>query len=425
VSLDLLLKGGTIKERAYGIWSLATSYLRHRNYIFGDRKSIENMAGFARELRNRRFSLEVESENADVFEEALNTVMQLPGDWHTGLNMAQGIVKCFWTPLLSPMKDFLGWKRCNEKVASCYYQITRLIKLTNEELHRFLLHEFVSTNWKAYKEQQPSDKNDNDIICKVAHEYQLYLRHNEDHSNDELMKMACLFLHMSDDFFLFVQSYRCGDAIGIEQGYEWFVAAWTSLGQVKYVAAYHEQVAQLLVKHSYQMLMESRINRTVRPHPRSTGKSCIAHDEFLELGNRLFSMFAKAKSLKGMIRNGAFVGLAQKCKKHMQRYHKQEQDDNVTTKLRKICNGRVVPRAGSPSDQTPERRFIYESITHLFDNRTTTNRNRVLTNKTVANVQKLCKTILVRDKLEKRMKEANECTASRLLNGIHEEEGFR
>ena len=171
VSLDLLLKGGTIEEREFGIWSLAANYLRHRNYIFGDRKSIENMAGFARKLCSRRLSLEVESENADVVEEALNTVMQLLGDWHTGLNMAQGIIKCFWTPLLSPMEDFLGWKRYNEKVASCYYQMTRLIKLTNEELHRYFLHEFVSTNWKGYKEQQPSDEDGGDIICKIAHEY--------------------------------------------------------------------------------------------------------------------------------------------------------------------------------------------------------------------------------------------------------------
>ena len=86
-------------------------------------------------------------------------------------------------------------------MTSCYYQITRLIKLTNEELHRYFLHEFVSTNWKGYKEQQPSDEDGGDIICKIAHEYQLYLRHNEDNSNDEFMKMACLFLHMSDDFF--------------------------------------------------------------------------------------------------------------------------------------------------------------------------------------------------------------------------------
>ena len=155
--------------------------------------------------------------------------------------------------------------------------------------------------------------------------------------------MACLFLHISDDFFRFVQSYRCGDAIAIEKGYEWFVTAWTSLGQVKYVSAYHEQVAQLLVKHSYQMLMESRINRTVRPHPRSTGKSCIAHDEFVELGNRLFAMFAKTKSLKGMIRNGTYVGLAQRAKKFCQRFYHPEKDKHQTTKSRKIINGRVVP----------------------------------------------------------------------------------
>ena len=104
------------------------------------------MGGFTRELHGRRFSLQVEGENADVSEEALNTV--LPGDWHAGLNMVQEIVKCFWTPLLAPIEDFLGWKLVNEKVVTCYYQSMRLIKLINEELHCYLLHEFISTHWK-------------------------------------------------------------------------------------------------------------------------------------------------------------------------------------------------------------------------------------------------------------------------------------
>ena len=67
----------------YGVWALDKDYCLHRNYIFGDRTSIENMNGFVSELRGRKVSLEVEGDNADIFEEALNTVMQLPGDWHT------------------------------------------------------------------------------------------------------------------------------------------------------------------------------------------------------------------------------------------------------------------------------------------------------------------------------------------------------
>ena len=224
VALDLLLKGCTLHEVHCGVWALDKNHHLHRNYIFGDQKSIENMNGFVSELRGRKVSLEVEGDNANIFEEALNTVMQLPGDWHTGLNMSQSIFKCFWTPLLEPMKDFLGWKRVNDKVSSCYYQATRLIKLVNEELHRFFLHSFVSKNWPQYKTQLIDGANSTilgaNLICKISHEYQLYLRDCEDNSTDEFMKMASLFLHMSDDLFLFIQSYQCGDAIAIEKGYE-------------------------------------------------------------------------------------------------------------------------------------------------------------------------------------------------------------
>jgi len=186
---------------------------------------------------------------------------------------------------------------------------------------------------------------------------------------------------------------------------------------MKYAAAYHKQVAQLLVKHGFQMLMESRINRTVRPHPRSTGKSYTAHDKFVELGNRLYAMFAKAKSLKGIIRNGTYVGLAQRAKKFIQRFYRPEKDEHLTTKSRKIIDGLIVPQAGYPSDQTPKRQFIYEAFTHIFKDESS---DRQLTNKTVPNVKRLCKTKLVCEKLEKRMKEeAQEYTASRLLNGIH------
>jgi len=43
--------------------------------------------------------------------------MTVSGDWHTGLNIAQSIFKCFWKPILFPIMDMLGWKRINEKVS--------------------------------------------------------------------------------------------------------------------------------------------------------------------------------------------------------------------------------------------------------------------------------------------------------------------
>ena len=122
--------------------------------------------------------------------------------------------------------------------------------------------------------------------------------------------MVRMFLHMSDDFTIFIESYCSGDAVATIKGYDWFVPVWTPFGQHKYVAAFHDQIDQLLVQHSYRRYVESLLNRVVRTHPAGTGKGCVAQDEYLELGNRLFAMFLKMRTLKGMIRIRFFVGLA-------------------------------------------------------------------------------------------------------------------
>ena len=166
----------------------------------------------------------------DKFDKASDTIMTLPGDWHTGLNIAQSIFRCFWKPLLSPIMEMLGWKRINKKVSGCYYQASRLIKFINEELHRFMLHRFATEKGEGYQEML--EKGDLDVLCAFSHGYQEWLRKMEVDGHDDQFEQVCaLFLHMSDDFTLFVESYRSGDSIMVERAYDWFVPVWTSLGQ--------------------------------------------------------------------------------------------------------------------------------------------------------------------------------------------------
>ena len=99
--------------------------------------------------------------------------------------------------------------------------------------------------------------SNNDVFCKISYEYQQYLREIEDRDidgEDEFLTMCALFLHMSDDLFLFIQSYRAADSIATIKGYDWFVAARTAaLGQHKYVAPYHEQFDMLLDRLAYSL----------------------------------------------------------------------------------------------------------------------------------------------------------------------------
>jgi hypothetical protein len=171
----------------------------------------------------------------------------------------------------------LGWKGINSEMKGCYYRASRLIKFTNEELHRFLMHQFISDNWETYKTML----NDNavscyDVFCKISQDYKSYLHGIEnctDEGQDEFLKMAAIFLHMSDDMFLFIQSYRADDGIAIIKGYDWFVTVWVVLNQNKYVAAFHEQLQMVLVKHKFRRYVEALRNRTVRTHPKSSGKT--------------------------------------------------------------------------------------------------------------------------------------------------------
>ncbi len=89
-------------------------------------------------LSNRFLSFEESSIRAEIFLEAFDKVMLLPGDWHTGMIMLQSIYKLFWTDLLKPLRDILGWKRIAKGVWSCYFQASRLVKFTNEVVSSYL-----------------------------------------------------------------------------------------------------------------------------------------------------------------------------------------------------------------------------------------------------------------------------------------------
>ena len=118
--LDLFLKGATLNKDSNTSWSLTANYLDNWNYVFGDSKTLESITVFTNSLHDRQLSLQETSAQSDFFGKALGTVMAVPGDWHSGLNMAQSIFKCHWKALLEPMKDCLGWKGINEQVCGCY-----------------------------------------------------------------------------------------------------------------------------------------------------------------------------------------------------------------------------------------------------------------------------------------------------------------
>lgn len=182
-------------------------------------------------------------------------------------------------------------------------------------------------------------------------------------------------------------SYRYGDVVAIEKGCDWFITVWSSLKQVKYVAAFHKQVDQLLVRSPTSWHVESQLNRTTQAYPQSTGKPTFAHDEYIKLGDCVFSMFPEMNSLKGMIRAGTYAGMAQRSKKFTQKHYKIKQygEKKKVNKKKptKIKDGNVITRAGTKWKRTQERQHIYELFTIVFKKK---DQCRKLSTKTVCHL---------------------------------------
>ena len=89
-------------------------------------------------------------------------------------------------------------------------------------------------------------------------------------------------LEMSYDCFQFVESYRLGDSVAVEYGYQKHLPVWQFLGQHKYVDIFYKQQETLYCDCSFSVLQELRMNRFVCCFCASTGRRCVSQDEFLE-----------------------------------------------------------------------------------------------------------------------------------------------
>ena len=73
VMFDLLLKAGTMLEYEGKLMAHGDCDI-HRNYVFGDRKSIELLNAFRSDLQGRGITLNEMNEQCDEFEKVLDTL---------------------------------------------------------------------------------------------------------------------------------------------------------------------------------------------------------------------------------------------------------------------------------------------------------------------------------------------------------------
>ena len=197
ITLDLVLRAGILVEAEDGSWTVADNYLTRRIYLYGDAKRVENMVKFVRDMQDRRISYSAANVQPEVFLKALEVVMDLPGDWHTGLNMAQTIYSYCYVGFLDQFQELLGWKRVNKEVSQCYFQATRLIAFVHDELNCLFAHQYVAE--RAETETGTDKDDDADHIVATAIGYLKRVRGLK-LSSDKWVSTCAVFLKMANDY---------------------------------------------------------------------------------------------------------------------------------------------------------------------------------------------------------------------------------
>ena len=361
ITLDLLFRAGVLENDDGGGWALADDWENRRIYLFGDAKTIENMTKFVRDMQDRKISYSMANLQSEIFLQALTRVVEMPGDWHTGLNMLASIYNLYYVGFLDQFQDHLYWKRINKDVSGCYYQAHRLVKFVHDELMRFFMHQFVSERSRTDEDVLLSQPQ---FICKVASEFMEFMNELKS-SGDKWISTCAMFLEMSYDFLEFVEAYRVGDAVSIEYGYQKHSPVWMAVGQHKYVDIFYGQQEALYRDLRFSQLQEIRLNRVVRWYHGKTGKRCVAHDEFLEHGNRFFFNFPLPKTLTSFAFQSNYVGIGLMCKRHTDTWCTSSWKGDVARDYTKSV----------PPSMTPEKKLLYQVIaklnTHIVDPRRT------------------------------------------------------
>ena len=88
-----------------GGWALADDWQSRRVYLYGDAKTIENMTKFVRDMQDRKISYRAANVQAEMFLQALDCVVELLGDWHTGLNSLTTIYKLYYVGFLDQFQE--------------------------------------------------------------------------------------------------------------------------------------------------------------------------------------------------------------------------------------------------------------------------------------------------------------------------------
>ena len=228
---------------------------------------------------------------AECFTKALRRLMIIPGDWHAGLSMLQSIYNIFWDAFFEPFKVKSKWKNLGKDCAKNYFNCSKLVKMVYHELIGILMQTYVDghcDNLRLVFSDEEDDLSDANFLCYFASSFLVWLEDLTEGS-DHWLRTCSLFVQIAKEFLTFVESYRCGDSIAIEYGYQRFVPVWRCLRQSRYLERHWRQQEEMMMKFPFTWLETLRRFRTVGRYPGKCKKGRIAMDECLELSNRFYA----------------------------------------------------------------------------------------------------------------------------------------
>jgi hypothetical protein len=277
-------------------------------------------------------------------------------------------------------------------------------------MRMYLLCFYVSATFAKITERMETSR-EADVLCSIAMSYREWLLGGIKLSDNHFC-LCAHFMTMSGDFLEFVTAYRFQDSITIESGYSWFAPSWKILGQLKYYEAYHEQLDCLLKNNKYLQLEEARRNCCVGRYHGDTGKLALAHDEWLELNNKEFSLYPSVWMFNGMSRQVQFIGLTHKAKHVVETIYSPGSISELT------IHG---SGAGSKGNYTLQKNLIGEVVTLFlripFD---PANVGRVLESRYMLTLEHAITTKLDRNKLDTETTFIQHNDLARvLLNGVN------
>jgi hypothetical protein len=363
IVLELLEKAGVIVITDDGQFELGDT--KKFVILYGDVKTVDNINLLEETIRTsmKNHGMSELQSQLSVFDEALNRVMDLPGDWHAGMSMLQSIVTLFYDVLLYPIcHSVLLWKRFNRETNKCYYQSSRLVNVVHQVLMRFTWHRFIGTKYDLLREsyddfcdgvenEEKAERMRNDsanFLCYCANEFQCYLK-AELTCGDQWRQMCSAYLVMSSDFVDFVWAYRKCDSIRILLSYQRFAPVWRVVGATRYLERHWRQLETLYTKFSFRELQIALVNRCSRPFHGTTGKGAHSKDEKMELNNLDQSRYQMPRTKKSFLRRSLYVGVAKKAKTTIAKFH--------TIKPLKT---KKPPRSASKKLDKPQSDILYE-----------------------------------------------------------------